>query len=259
MQRLRRLLRRRALREVEGVFVAEGVRVVREALASGAEVESLYFSQGSRAGGELAELAAAGVQRGARVFDLAAGVMERVADTVTPQPVLAVVKRGDVGLSALRGATMVLVLAGVSDPGNAGTLLRAALGAGADAAVFSASCVDPYNPKTVRASAGALFRLPLVVGPDPVEAARWLAGEGIAPVGAVARGGRDYVDADWKRPFALFVGNEAHGVVSELELCFDELVSIPLPAQVESLNVAMAASVICFEAARQRRAAVPAP
>ncbi len=243
------------MRESEGVFVAEGVRVVSEALASEAHVESLYFAAGSRALSGMAGIATLASEKGARVFDLAPGVMERVADTVTPQDVIAVVKKNEASLGSLKPATMVLVMAGVSDPGNAGTMLRMALGAGADAAVVCSGSVDPYNPKVIRSSAGAIFHLPVVADVSAPEVLSWAAEARLCVVGTAVRGARDYASLDWTRPFALFMGNEGHGVDADLVGHFDEVVSIPVSEQSESLNVAMAASVICFEAARQRRLA----
>ena len=190
---------------------------------------------------------------GIRVHLLAPGVMERTADTVTPQPVAAVVGYLDVKLDALRDATMVVVCVDVRDPGNAGTVLRSAEAAGADGVIFCEGSVDVYNPKTVRASAGSLFHVPFVTGGDPVKVLDESAGWGLSRVGTIARGGADYASADLTGPVAFVLGNEAHGLPDDVAPHLDSMVTIPMAGRTESLNVGMAAAVLCFEAARQRR------
>jgi TrmH family RNA methyltransferase len=140
-----------------------------------------------------------------------------------------------------------VVAAGVADPGNVGTILRSAEAAGAGAVVLTEGTVDAFNPKVVRASAGALFHVP-VVGDVP---AADLALLGVPLLGAVAAGGRAYDEAPLDQPCALVLGSEAHGLPPGLRL--DGLVTIPHRGRAESLNVAMAATVLCFEAARRRR------
>jgi len=204
-----------------------------EALAAGFVVEAVFVAPGV----EVVVPAAVPVHR------LADGVVGRVTDVEAPQGVLAVVEMAD--RTVPDQADFVVVGAGVADPGNAGTIVRSAEAAGADAVVFTAGSVDPYNPKCVRASAGALFHIPVVTGIEP-------AALGLRLVAASSRGGRDYRDADLTGPLALVVGNEAHGLPEGLEA--DEVVTIPHRGRAESLNVAMAATVLCFEVARQRRA-----
>lgn len=235
------------------MFVAEGVELVRTALAAGVAVESLYVGAEGVGDPEVAALVAAAADAGIRVFELAPGVLARVADTVTPQPVLAVVAMLDRPAAALAGGRLVVAMAGVRDPGNAGTVLRSADAAGADGVVFAGGTVDPYNPKTVRSSAGSVFHVPLVVlGPDDDLAAA-LAGYRL--LGAVVRGGVDYAAVDWSVPSALLLGNEATGLDPGLERRLDGAVCIPMAGRAESLNVGVACAVLCFEALRQRRAA----
>ena len=249
MARLRRLAGKRAERRAEGAYLAEGVKLVEEALAAGAAVEAVYWSRGAPA--EVVERARAA---GLPTYELAEGVLERVADAVTPQPVLAVVGAAVVELSDLQGAGSVLVCDQVRDPGNAGTLVRTARAAGVDGVVWCRDSVDVYGPKTVRASAGAVFRVPLVVDAEPGPVMAELGGWGFNRLAAVAEGGRDYAAMDLRGRFALMVGNESHGLGSDHLDLADELVSVPMAGGTESLNVGVAAAVICFEAARQRRA-----
>lgn len=255
MRRLRRLLNRRAARRVEGVFVAEGVEVVRAGLLAGVRPEGLYVEAGAaeRDLGVLG-LVATAREMGTRVFELAPGVVERVASTVTPQPVLAVFPVLDVE-RVPPGAELVVVMAGVGDPGNAGTVLRTADAAGVGAVVCCGGTVDPYNPKTVRASAGSLFHVPLVLAADAVGALADLGRAGLRRLGATAHGGDDYAEVDWTVPTALVLGNEARGLPEGLPL--EGLVGIPMAGRAESLNVGMACAVLCFEALRQRRSALP--
>ena len=170
--------------------MVEGVKVVREALAAGADVDSVYVDRsGPAADGALDELLQEAYTAGCRVFDLAPGVLARVADTVTPQPVMAVVRQMDVPLDELRNAAdpgLVVVCVDLRDPGNAGTVLRSAEAAGATGVVCCDGSVDLFNPKTVRASAGALFRLPVVVGGRSRRRAVGVGLLGPVPIGDVA-------------------------------------------------------------------------
>ena len=193
---------------------------------------------------------------GARIFELDPGVLARVADTVSPQPVLAVVGAVDITLARLheRRPDLVVVCVDVRDPGNAGAVLRAAEAAGAGGVVCCGHSVDLSNPKTVRASAGTLFQVPVVAGGEPGEVLDELGRWGLVRLGTAARRGSDYTTLDLTRPVAIVVGNEASGL-PQLGTHLDELISIPMAGHAESLNVAVAAAVVCFEAARQRRLA----
>jgi TrmH family RNA methyltransferase len=248
------LIGRHGARHAERAFVVEGATLLDEAVASGAVVEAVFVAPGA------GDLAANAWARGLRVHDLADGVLERVAGTVTPQPVLAIVRMADVGLDALAPPDAdprpVVVCADVRDPGNLGTVLRSAEAAGAAGVVCCDGTVDAYNPKSVRASAGALFHVPLVVGGAPVAVVDALRAAGRRLVGAAARRGAPYGEEDLSG-VALVIGNESHGIADELEGRLDGFVHIPMDGRAESLNVGMACTVLCFEAARQRRAAAP--
>lgn len=228
---------------------------MRTGILAGAQPESLYVAAGAVDDDPaVSELAGLAVAAGARVFELAPGVVERVASTVTPQPVLAVFPVLDVP-SVPDDADFVVVMADVRDPGNAGTVLRTADAAGVGAVVCCGGSVDPYNPKTVRASAGSIFHVPFVLAEDAATVLAGLALSGHRRMGAVARGGEDYVRVDWSAPTALVLGNEAWGLPEGLPL--DALVGIPMAGRAESLNVGMACAVLCFEALRQRRSTMP--
>ncbi|MEA2497946.1 MAG: methyltransferase, TrmH family, partial [Actinomycetota bacterium] len=148
---------------------------------------------------------------------------------------------------------LALVLVAVRDPGNAGTLIRSAVAAGAGAVIFTEGSVDPFGPKTVRATAGMLFHAPLVVAPSLDEVREALAARGVKLVGAEAGAGTSHLEANLKEPVALVVGNEAWGIPPEFGSRLDETVSIDMPGPAESLNVGIAGSLLLFEAVRQRR------
>lgn len=239
IQRLRRLLGRRSARRDEGAFVVEGPTLVRAALDAGVDVEEVFVDED-----EPFELAGGGR---VRVTVVRAGVLAKVGSTETPQPVLAVARLQADALADVVGAAFVLVAAGVGDPGNLGTMLRSAEAAGAAALVTTAGSVDPWNPKCVRASAGALFHVRVV----PDVAAAELRALGVPLVGTAATGGQVYTaPGALAAPLALVLGSEAHGVPADVPI--DRVVSIPHAGRAESLNVAMAATVLAFEAARQR-------
>lgn len=259
VQRLRRLMGRRSARLEDGSFVVEGTKVLAEALAAGAPVESVYVDPS--AGPAEAEVVATALAAGCRVFDLERGVLDRVAGTVTPQALIAVVGTVDVALGDVLADpdALLVICVDVRDPGNAGTVLRSAEAAGAAGVVLCEGSVDVYNPKTVRASAGAVFHVPVVTGGPAADVLTAVGAAGLRRLGTVAHGGDPHTDVDLRRGSALVLGNEASGLPDALGAHLDGLVTIPMVGRAESLNVGMAAAVLCFEAARQRRAAAVAP
>ena len=223
------------------------------ALDAGAVVESVYVAPEGRANPGVASVVDRSFASGIRVFDLSPGVVERVADTVHPQPVLAVVGFAPAPAEVARDLSMVMVLVDVRDPGNAGTMIRTADAAGVGAVIHCDGSVDPTNPKTVRASAGSIFHVPVVSGGPAGDVVELLKGWEFMTVGTAVRGGVDYADFDWRRRVALVFGNEASGLGDALMDGLDQRVSIPMVGHAESLNVGVSASVLCFEALRQRR------
>jgi TrmH family RNA methyltransferase len=251
------LLHKRSARWAERVFVAEGAELLRTAVRAGVAIESVYLAP-TGAEDPLTEEACAGaLAAGARLFPLAPGVLERVADTVTPQPVLTVLPMLDQPLvlpDPPASLPLLVVMVDVRDPGNAGTVLRTADAAGVSSVIFSGDSVDPYNPKTVRASAGSLFHVPFSFDDDPVVLAATLAGAGYRTLATMVRHGDDYAALDWSVPTALFLGNESAGLGSAVVEAMTASVVVPMEGQAESLNVGVACAVLCFEALRQRRA-----
>jgi RNA methyltransferase, TrmH family len=250
-------LQKRSARWSEGVFVAEGAELLRTALRAGTPVESVYTAPGAADDRATQEALERAVAAGARLFPLAPGVLERVADTVTPQPVLSVLPMLDhpdiAGPGAAPARGLIVVMVDVRDPGNAGTVLRTADASGAAAVIFGGDSVDPYNPKTVRSSAGSLFHVPFGVRDDPAALAGHLADAGFRTLATVVHDGADYAGLDWSVPTALFLGNESTGLGPEMLERMAGTIGIPMEGRAESLNVGVACAVVCFEALRQRR------
>ena len=253
VQRLRALLRDRRTRADEHAFVLEGPRVVAGALDRGAHLEVVYLGPG--ADRAFAQLMARVNAAGTRVEVLREGVLEKVGRTRTPQPVLGVAQQTTRPFGALPGSGTAVVAVGVSDPGNLGTIVRSAEAAGADGVIACGNSVDPLNPKAVRSSAGAIFGVTVMEADDPMQVLDSLAGAGRRTLGASATHGSPYDEADLAHSCALVVGNEAHGLGNDIAARLDGLVNVPMADRSESLNVAMAATVLLFEGARQRRSA----
>jgi TrmH family RNA methyltransferase len=244
--------------------VAEGAELIRCAFDAGVPVESLYVAPDGGDDRAVQDVCRRAEAAGVRVFPLAAGVLERVADTVTPQPVLAVLPMleeppAGADLWSAHPGALVVVLVDVRDPGNAGTVLRAADASGSTLVVVAGDSVDPYNPKTVRSSAGSLFHVPLAVRPDPRALATELASAGFRTLATVVRDGEDYAALDWSTPSVVFLGNESSGLDPALADALSGKLAIPMAGRAESLNVGVACAVVCFEAFRQRRGGGAAP
>ena len=241
-------------RDRDGVFVAEGERLVTEAPRE--RIVSLYVSASYRPekSGDAERFLAScgsGVQR---VSD---EVFAKMSDTKTPQGILAVVKRAEAPREVpASGKGPLLVLESIQDPGNLGTILRTAEAAGAAGILLCAGTADVYQPKVVRASMGSIFRVPLLPQKKESgfeETAKVLREKGYRIVCADADGDTDYDKYDWKQKTALVIGNEANGLSEEAAGGADTLLRIPMEGKNESLNAAVATAVLLFEAARQLR------
>jgi TrmH family RNA methyltransferase len=245
---LRALLRDREAREADGVFVCEGPRVIAAALEQGVPLIEVFVGVDASPAAQVAAVRAA--EAGISVRRLAAGVAAKVGATTTPQGIFGIAWRPRVGTSALAGVDLCVVAPLLTDPGNAGTLIRSSAAAGASIIVLGPRSVDAYNPKVVRASAGACFAVQILEGVPAMKVMEALGDAGVRRVGAVSSGGKPPEQVDLRVPTAIVVGHEAAGLDAELPV--DELVTIPMHAT-ESMNVAMAGTVLLYEAARQRR------
>jgi RNA methyltransferase, TrmH family len=270
----RRLLKR-SFREQDRAFLVEGAQAVREALveaassgnAAGPRLRELFVTADARA--RHPELLDRAAELGVPIQQASGHVLSELSDTVTPQGLVAVCTVLDVPLATVlvqaagSGANttpgLVVLLAAIRDPGNAGTVLRTADAAGAAAVVFSESSVDPYNGKCVRASAGSLFHLPVVVGAPVLATIDALRAAGLQVL--AADGGPDAESLDdlecaggLARPTAWIFGNEAWGLPAEVRAAADRLVRVPIHGRAESLNLAAAAAVCLYSSARAQRA-----
>lgn len=234
-------LARRRERRATGRYLVEGPNAVDEAVAEGL-VETLFATA------ELADRYA-----GAGAVVVADHVLERLADSRSPQGVVAVARMATSALADVVGRGVLVVLVDPSDPGNAGTVLRTADAAGATGVVLAGDAVDPFNPKAVRASTGSICHLPPVVdvGVEEVVAACRAAGQWVVALDRAANHDVEVLAGD-DRPVAILLGNEAHGLPEPVLSLVDQVVSVPTYGRAESLNLAAAAAVTLYTAARTR-------
>ena len=253
-----RRLQRRRDRDQAGRFLAEGPQAVREGLARTGTVVELFGTPAAL--DRYADLAAAAARADVPVSEVTDDALAALTETVAPQGLVAVCRHLDVPLeqAVARRPRLVAVLAGIRDPGNAGTVLRTADAAGAGAVVFAGEAVDPYNGKCVRASAGSLFHVDVVRAADPLAAVEALRAAGLTILATTGYGDSDLDDlADAGRlatPAAWLFGSEAHGLSEELIGAADARVRVPLHGRAESLNLAAAAAVCLYSSARAQRA-----
>jgi len=252
-----RRLARRVSRSEHRLFLAEGPQAVREALALPGCVVDVFAEQGREA--EHAGLHDRATREGLAWYVVDRPAMAALSETVHPQGVVAVCRFLHRPLRDVvaPGTQLVAVCAAVRDPGNAGTVIRCADAAGADAVVLTGSSVDPYNGKAVRATTGSLFHLGVAIEPDPAATVLALQERGLQVLAADGAGETDlddaYDDGSLGRPTAWLFGNEARGLPDELAVLADARVRIPIRGRAESLNLATAAAVCLFTSARAQR------
>ncbi|MDT0379177.1 RNA methyltransferase [Streptomyces sp. DSM 42041] len=257
-----RRLARRSLRGRDRRFLAEGPQAVREAAAHRVDGEpvltELFVTED--AAGRHGDIVDAARTAGARLHLTPEDTLASLARTVTPQGLVGVCRFLDRPFADVLAARprLVALLAHVRDPGNAGTVLRCADAAGADAVVLTDASVDVYNPKAVRASVGSLFHLPVAVGVPAPEAVAGLRAAGVRVLAADGAGDRDLDaeldDGTLSSPTAWMFGNEAWGLPEETRALADDVVGVPIHGRAESLNLATAAAVCLYASARAQRA-----
>ncbi len=250
LKTLRRLARRRSARTEAGCFVVEGATSVAAAVAAGHDLVEVFVGPDTDPD-LLAELRASG----APITEVDAGRLDGIVTTRSPQPVAAVAVTSVRQIDELDPMVddLVLVLVDVGDPGNVGTLLRVAEAAGASTVLCLGESADPFNPKAVRASAGSVFSVGVVVDKEVFGTVQALGAKGWAVTATSPRADLAFDEADLVVPTALVLGSEPHGLPTQLESAATRTVRIPMVGRAESLNVAMAGAVLCFEAVRQRR------
>jgi TrmH family RNA methyltransferase len=234
-------------------FVVEGHRQLRRALDARATVRAVYAAPELFLGDSDPGLVARAERRGAEIVELGARAFRSISTGVRPDGVLAVVERWPtaIGSLPLGPRPLLLVAQGIERPGNLGTIVRTACSAGADALVACDARADLFHPDTVRGAVGTLFHVPLAQCTTD-EALPWLRRRGLRIVVAAPDGERALWDAHLDGPVAVVVGSERHGVSPQWRNAAHETVSIPMPGPSDSLNVAVAAGVVLFEAVRRR-------
>ena len=236
------------VRREQGLFVAEGKKMFLEAPADW--ISEVYVSQSLSADKEIME-------RAEKFFCeiVKDSVFRQMCDTKTPQGILTVLKLPVWTEEDVLGgdAPLVIVLEDLQDPGNAGTILRTGEGAGVKGVLLTKTCVDITNPKVIRSTMGSIYRIPFLYVEDVVSLKKKLADRGIRTFAAHLKGENAYDREDYRGGTAFFIGNEGKGLTDSAAETADCLIRIPMCGKVESLNAAMAAGILMYEASRQRR------
>jgi TrmH family RNA methyltransferase len=234
------------------LMLLDGEHLLVEAISSGIRIDTVAFADGAPIG----ELMRAAERNGASMFSVSAQVLAAISPVREPSGVVAIAAKRHVTLDDVfaKRPALVVMLIGVQDPGNAGATIRAAEGCGATGVVCSDATADPFGWKALRGGMGSAFRLP-VVAKQPVERAIATArSRGLRVVATTARDGTPLPECDLRGPVAVLFGSEGRGLADTLVAAADERMTIPMQPPVESLNVAVSAALVLYEAARQRRA-----
>jgi TrmH family RNA methyltransferase len=257
LERVKRCATQRG-RVQQGLFVVEGERVVRRALAAGVQLEEVLVAQGLLAEPRSALLADALTQHRIAVKEVASAVLRELADGRNSGLCMALAKippaqslEGWLRSRTTNERVRLLVLVSVREPGNVGALMRTALASGVDALVTLAE-TDPFHPKAVRSSLGSVFKVRHFTSTSASELSALLREQGVRQVAAVAAGGIPLPSARLGPSLALYVGNEAHGLPAELIATVDERVTIPMPSGVDSFSVNAATAIVLYEIAQRR-------
>lgn len=243
--------------KIDNLIFVEGLRLAEEALRSGLGIEAVIYSD------EIAEKerAAHFLKAAALVCSRMASVSEKllaaISYTKTPQGIVLLAQRPEFGKDKLEmpgsQPPLLVILHGLNNPVNVGAIIRSAEAAGATGIITTTNTADSFSPRALRGAMGSAFRLPIWKGPGYADGLTWCAAQNIKTVCADVRASADYIDIDWTRPMALIVGPESTGLTSDEIAAADEAVKIKMYGEVESLNVGVAAGIILYEAARQRR------
>ena len=254
--RIKEAIRIRERRHAEGdnLFVVEGPKIIEIALAAGAKIREVFFTDHFTAKNEGKELLGLLSKKTTDICRIADHVFAKLSDTETPQGIAAVASYPVLSLDRLSpgAASLYAVLDGVQDPGNLGTIIRTSDAAGVDAVILLEGTCDAFIPKVIRATAGSIFNVPLALATDG-QLMAWRQGHGIRFAVTAADAPRSIFEADLTVPVAFIFGNEARGVRKAIKDSADLLVKIPLYGKAESLNVATSAAICLYEAVRQRR------
>lgn len=235
-------------RDKQNKYVIEGIHLVQEALLSGVDIECVAYDYEQGIPHELKQMQDT---TGVEWIAVTQAIISKVSHTSTPQPVFAVVHKEKMTWNHLEKDKLVIVLDGLQDPGNVGTIIRSADASGAGGVVLGKGCADLYNPKTLRSTMGSLFHIPVVEG-DLTDILPQARESGARLVTTSLEGNTTAYHYDFTGSCWLVIGSEGSGVSPEVAALVDDAIIIPMPGKAESLNAAMAASVLLFEALRQR-------
>ncbi|GIQ68397.1 RNA methyltransferase [Xylanibacillus composti] len=238
-------------RAKHGLFLAEGIHLVQEAMRGGAVFDCVLYSLER---GWPQELDTDGLADDVALVGVSEAVLAKVTDAMTPQPVVAILNkpRMDQNELLLHGRALAVAVDGVQDPGNLGTIIRSADAAGARAVILGKGTVDPFSPKTVRSTMGSLFHLP-VVEADLLDLLPKAREAGVQVIGTDMRAAESCYELDLKADTWFVLGNEGSGMSAAVAALCSAQTYIPMEGQAESLNVAMAATVLLYESLRQRK------
>lgn len=247
-----RKLKRRLHREEKKRFLLEGIRGIEEALNTGARIYEVLISPYLFRNARGSKLYERLVDAGVEIHGVTGEVLEFVADTETPQGIVAIVGFPDLR-PALHGTPLVMLAYEIRDPGNLGTLIRSADAFGLAGIILSGDVVDPFNAKCIRATMGSIFRVPLMSFDRVEDSIEFLKRQGFSIVAADVNAKTLSYDYDFQGKCGILLGSESHGLPREVVRLCDALVSIPMIGDAESLNAAVAGSVLMYEAYRQRQ------
>ncbi|WP_425061233.1 23S rRNA (guanosine-2'-O-)-methyltransferase RlmB [Sporomusa carbonis] len=249
-------LKHKKYRDNLGMFVAEGVRLVEECAAARWPVDVCIYTEAAAAHKRAQAVIDRLIAANCRMVVVPEDIYHRLSDTEQPQGLMAVLKKRKVSIEQMVAKEgkppLIVVLDGIQDPGNAGTIIRTADAVGCTGVVALKGSADIYAGKTVRATMGSLFHLPVAEGLTSEELVAVLAKAGISILATCLQNSAVYYQADLKKPVAIVLGNEGQGVSRELMEAAEVRLNIPLIGQAESLNVAVAAGIVLYEAVRQR-------
>lgn len=257
MKQVSLLLKKAKERKGSKSFVVEGPRMVVEAPIKG--LKAVYVAESFENNKEneslLRELKGKCNNAGAIYEVVADNVFKSISDTQTPQGIMAVVAMPEYELSDLLAGekTHLLLLESIQDPGNLGTMVRTGEGAGVTGVIMNKTTVDLFNPKTIRSTMGSIYRVPFFVTEDLGETMKELQGKGVSLYAAHLKGEHSYDEEDYTKACGFLIGNEGNGLSDEIANLADTYIKIPMEGQVESLNAAISATLLMYEANRQRR------
>lgn len=251
-------LKSKKKRDESGLFTTEGIRLAEEALHSEWKIDYCLYTGEAKSTLRASKLIASLEKSGCKVIEILPNIYEKISDTEQPQGLMLIVEKNNCQIDEFLGKQSMLcvILDGVQDPGNVGTLIRTADATGCDAVLMTKGCADLFSGKTVRASMGSIFHLPVYTELTHTDIISILHKNKIKLITTSLDSSDVYFEADLTGAAAITFGNEGSGVSEELLISSDHRLYIPMIGKAESLNVSAAAAVILYEAVRQRRSIV---